>query len=219
MVKIERSYPAPKSLVTESEKITGSYSKPDVIERLRKDFHDKCYICELKGLQDPEVEHLLPHKNGRHQARKFDWDNLFWSCGHCNNVKNQAIYEGRILDCCKKDPEESINFELNEDDVCIFAKDSDDREAALTAKLVKEVFNVCNTGMRVYRSDYRLKKLQEEMNVLYTKLEDYRKKPGSKVTQRTLKALLRRETAFAGFKRCYIREHLEEYPELTEYIA
>lgn len=219
MVKIARSYPAPESLMIESKKAAGSYSEPDVIERLQKDFHGKCYICELKELSDPEVEHLLPHKNGRYKERKFDWDNLFWSCGHCNKVKNQTIYEEGILDCCKKDPEESLYFELSEDDVCVQAKKPDDREAALTARLVKEVFNIRNTGMRVYKSDFRLKKLQEEMNVLYSKLEDYREKPDSKVVLRTLKALLRRETAYAGFKRCYIREHLDEFPELTEYIA
>ena len=31
---------------------------PDVIERLEKDFNNKCYICEMKELQDPNVEHL-----------------------------------------------------------------------------------------------------------------------------------------------------------------
>lgn len=33
------------------------------------------------------MEHLLPHKNGKYLDRKFDWNNLFWACGHCNNVK------------------------------------------------------------------------------------------------------------------------------------
>lgn len=45
----------------------------------------------MKILQDPQVEHLLPHKNGKYKERKFDWDNLFWSCGHCNGVKNTGM--------------------------------------------------------------------------------------------------------------------------------
>ena len=89
MVKVERSFPAPESLAKEAQKKNGSYSEPDVIRRLKKDFHDKCYICEMNHLQDPQVEHLLPHKNGKFPERKYDWNNLFWSCGHCNNVKNQ----------------------------------------------------------------------------------------------------------------------------------
>ena len=45
MVKVERSFPATASLAEEKKKANGSYSKPDVIERLEKDFHNKCYIC------------------------------------------------------------------------------------------------------------------------------------------------------------------------------
>lgn len=44
MVKIERTFPAPASLEIESKKTSGSYSKPDVVERLKKDFHNKCYV-------------------------------------------------------------------------------------------------------------------------------------------------------------------------------
>lgn len=77
MVKVERSFPAPDSLAEEAKKVDGKYDKPDVIERLKKDFHNKCYICEMKELQDPNVEHLLPHKNGKYPKRKFGWENLF----------------------------------------------------------------------------------------------------------------------------------------------
>lgn len=219
MIKINRSYPAPVSLACESQKVAGNYSKTDVIERLKNDFHDKCYICEMKELQDPQVEHLHPHKNGRFPERKYDWDNLFWACGHCNNVKNRQIYDEGILDCCKRDPEEAIAFNMVENDVDVRALDPQDQEAVLTAKLVQEVFNIRNTGMRVIKSDLRLKKLQEEMNVLYTQLEAYKHQPESSINKRTLKALLKRESAFAGFKRRYIRDRLDEYPELELYIV
>lgn len=80
MVKINRSFPAPVSLERESQNpSSGSYSEADVIQRLKEDFHNKCYICELSNLQDPEVEHLLPHKNRTYPERVFDWNNLFWA--------------------------------------------------------------------------------------------------------------------------------------------
>ena len=50
MVKIERSFPAPESLAEESKKVNGRYDKQDVIERLKRDFHNKCYICEMREL-------------------------------------------------------------------------------------------------------------------------------------------------------------------------
>ena len=65
MVKIVRSFPAPASLKEQSDKANGSYTCNDVIERLREDFYNKCYICELKGLQDPQVEHIKMEKIGR----------------------------------------------------------------------------------------------------------------------------------------------------------
>ena len=112
MVKIERSFPAPASLVKEAKNANGRYDKQDVIEQLKKDFHNKCYICEMKELQDPNVENLLPHKNGIYISRKFDWENLFWSCGHCNGVKNNKKYDEGILDCCEYDPENICIFQF-----------------------------------------------------------------------------------------------------------
>lgn len=218
MVKIERSPIAPQSLKKEAEKVNGSYLKDDVVEQLTKDFHGKCYICELKDLQDPQVEHLLPHENGKWKDRKFDWENLFLSCSHCNSVKNQKKYAEGILDCCKKDPEQYIIFFLKENDVYVKEKNEKDKQAVLTAQLVDEVFNLKNTGMRKIKSDIRIKELQIEMNILYKKLQEYKQNPTSRLIIRTIKALLKRETAFAGFKRCYVREHLEEYPVFAEDI-
>lgn len=215
MIKIERTFPAPPSLDIEAGKKSGKYDKPDVIEQLRADAHDKCYICEMKKLQDPVVEHLRPHKNGKYPERKFDWNNLFWACAHCNGIKNQEKYEDGIIDCCRSDPEEMINFSLINGEVKVEAKEE---KAFLTAMLVQDVFSLKNTGMRVYKSELRFQELNREMNKLYDNLEEYQKHPESKVVLRKLKSLLRRESAFAAFKRNYIKEHREIFPQLIEYV-
>ncbi len=218
MVFVERSYPAPESLAIEEQKKNGDYSKPDVVERLRRDFHDKCYICELKGLQDPEVEHLVPHENGRHHARKFDWDNLFWSCGHCNRVKSGAIYSRGILNCCRRDPERAIRFATEDNDINIAAFDPDDLEAVKTAQLVADAYTQTNTGIRTVACRLRMNGLWLQMRLLYDALQKYRENP-THLHRRTVAALLRRESAFAAFKRCYVREHLTEYPDLEEFVT
>lgn len=218
MVKVERTFPAPASLENESRKKNGSYEKPDVVKQLKDNFHNKCYICEMKNLQDPEVEHLLPHKNGKYRERKFDWNNLFWACGHCNKVKNQKKYDAGIIDCCKLDPEQMLFFRLAEDTVEADAKNGDNASAVLTADLVCEVFNKKNTGLRDYKTDMRFQELTKEMNLLYDNLEEIKKHPDSKIVMRKLKALLRRESAFAAFKRGYVREHAEYFPKLRQYI-
>lgn len=218
MVKIERSFPAPTSLAEEAKKSNGRYDKPDVIERLKKDFHNKCYICEMKGLQDPNVEHLLPHKNGKYSERKFDWQNLFWVCGHCNGIKNNSKYDAGIMDCCRQDPEEYLDFQLDNDNVVISMKKSEDQIYKRTALLIRETFSLKNTGIRTYTSDERLRLLQKEMNLLYEQLVKLHNSPNSKMILRTIGSLLRRESAFAAFKRCYVRVHAEEYPQLQQYL-
>ncbi len=218
MVKVKRSFPAPESLAEEAKKAGGRYDKPDVIERLEKDFHNKCYICEMKELQDPNVEHLLPHKNGKYPERKFDWENLFWSCGHCNGIKKNSRYDEGIIDCCKQDPEKYLFFRLKGSEVVIETADGENELQKRTALLVTETFSMKNTGMRTYTSDERLKLLQREMNVLYKQLEKIHKKPASKITMITIRSLLRRESAFAAFKRRYVRDHVMEYPELQKYV-
>ncbi len=218
MVKVDRSFPAPESLAEEAKKVTGRYDRQDVIERLKKDFHNKCYICEMKELQDPNVEHLLPHKNGKYPERKFNWENLFWACGHCNSMKNNNKYDAGIIDCCKQDPEKYLYFCIENDDVVIEVKDSDNELQKRTALLITETFSMKNTGMRTYTSNERLRLLQKEMDVLYKQLEKIHNMPDSKVIRRTIRSLLRRESAFAAFKRCYVREHAAEYPELQQYL-
>ena len=211
MVKIERSFPAPASLSAEKEKINGSYNKPDVTERLARDFNNKCYICEINKLQDPQVEHLKPHFNGKYMDRKFDWNNLFWSCGHCNGVKNQRKYDDHIIDCCNSDPEKRIYFRLHEGNTDVTAINLEDYDARMTAELVTEVFNITNSGMRVYKSDFRFKELNKEMNKLYDTLEELDQTPNSAFALKKLQALIRKESRFAAFKRCHIRENKKQY--------
>lgn len=219
MIKIKRTFPAPASLAIESKKATGRYDKPDVVNQLRKDAHDKCYICEMKSLQDPVVEHLLPHKNGKYPDRKFDWNNLFLACGHCNGVKNQQKYDKGIIDCCRQDPEKLIDFKLVDDIIDVRAKDDTNETAILTATLVCEVFSLKNTGMRVYKSELRFQELNKEMNKLYANLEELNKNPNSKIVLRKLKAMLRCESAFAAFKRNYVRTNKDRFPQLITYIT
>lgn len=56
------------------------------------------------------------------------------------------------------------------------------------------------------------------MNKLYNTLEELLENPTSKLVLRKLKALLRRESKFAAFKRCYVREKQDRYPQLLAYI-
>lgn len=213
MVKIERSYPAPESL-----KDKKSYREKDVIERLLEDFHGKCYICELDKLTDINVEHLRPHKGNTYLDLKFDWDNLFLSCPHCNGIKKKEEYDNMILDCCKVDPEEKINFEFKGTDIRVFSKNFEDKEASKTANLIYEVFNLKNTGIRIYTSDFRFKELQKEMTLLFTLLEKLKNNKDDVLNLKILKEILKRKSRFAAFKRDYVRKNIKNYLELEKFV-
>ena len=111
MVKIERRETdktrlAIESLLKEKSKARGKYNTSEVIEALQEIFYGKCYICENKKVTSWEVEHLRPH--GGNLDLKFDWNNLFWSCSHCNHIKGTSYTP--ILDCTKIEVDEVIAF-------------------------------------------------------------------------------------------------------------
>ena len=138
---------------------------------------------------------------------------LCFSCSHCNGVKNQRKYDEFIIDCCKLDSEEKIYFKLHDRKIDVTAVKSEDFEAKMTAELVMEVFNIKNSGMRVYKSTLRFEELNREMNKLYDTLDELAQNPKSGFALKKLKALIRKESRFAAFKRCYIRENEIKYIE------
>lgn len=220
MVKIERTPTPPASLAIESKKAYGNYTSEDVISQLKKDFHSKCYLCELKDLTDIEVEHLLPHYNRKIKERVFDWNNLFYACPHCNSIKNDRIYDEKIIDCCKVDPESLLDHIYQEGKVNVRPHDptTQDEKVLMTADLLENCFEKSNTGIRIFQCQERVNRLAETMNALYKTLEAL-KKPTSKQYLRALKGMLSREYKFSGFTRYYVRSHIEEYPQLFGKIS
>ncbi len=217
MVKIERTPTPPASLVVEAAKENGTYGKEDVWNQLRKDFHGKCYLCENDRATSVEIEHLIPHKGDK--TLKFDWNNLFFSCAHCNSMKNKREYDGKILDCCRKEPESYLIQRLQDGHVSV--EPCEDRNAdetiRQTAKLITECFESRNTGARIHECQVIFEELTSTMNVLYRTLAAYKIKPDGKPL-RTLRAMLSRTYKFSGFSRTYVRQHLEEYPMLAEFV-
>lgn len=220
MVKIERTATPPASLAEESKKQHGSYVGHDVIAQLSKDFYGKCYICELGDLPDPQVEHLLPHYGRKIKERVFDWNNLFYSCPHCNSLKNEKRYDEKIIDCCVEDPEEYLSHIYAGQKVFVVpTAETADEKAIMTAELIQRSFEEKNTGTRTAASAVRSRRLADTMNKLYRTLGDFKRDTSSKKYLAALRAMLKREYQFAAFTRHYVRSHLQDYPELSDYVS
>jgi len=143
VINLEKSQPAPVSLAAEKVRASGTYRTPEVIERLHADFFGKCYICESASLTSVNVEHFVPHRDDR--DRKFDWDNLFLACGHCNNTKQARSEFDSILNCTDwNDPiiaSIRCDFEPWPKEQPSFVPLVDDERVQNTAKLLNDVFN------------------------------------------------------------------------------
>ncbi len=71
------------------------YRNGTVYNQIKDDFHGKCYLCEDDEATSIQIEHFNPHKGDK--GKKYDWNNLFFSCGHCNNLKGDKFWP--LLNC------------------------------------------------------------------------------------------------------------------------
>ena len=110
MIKIERrdTAKAQRAIedLQEARRLKSSYNTESVNQALREIFYGKCYICENKKATSYQIEHLIPHRG--EEKLRYDWQNLFLSCAHCNNIKSDK-YEP-VLDCTKEPVEKLIAF-------------------------------------------------------------------------------------------------------------
>lgn len=125
---------------------TTDYRSKEVMAALKALFHGKCYLCEDE-VSDPVVEHFVPH--GGDPIKKYNWNNLYYACHRCNNIKGTTT---DVLDCCDAAtdvcraikclcpsvPNENITVEAQ----CGDAKTQN------TARLLDRCYNEDNTGIR-----------------------------------------------------------------------
>lgn len=227
MIRIYRSPDPPKSLEKEIKKKNGSYRKQDVHDKLKENFHNKCYICETKPMLSRDIDHLKPHLNAKFGSEnweiKFAWDNLFLSCHHCNMLKSD---KENILNCCERDPEQALYQKVDGGDVSVSPIDPNDQSAAATAQLIQEAFMATKPPARKLDAADRRGLLHEELMHLLETLDQYKKcrRKSKKKAElfETLRQMVQLDQAYAGFLRTEIREIQKlqkKCPELKELLV
>ena len=211
MVNITKSQPAPACLALEKLKVSGDYKCGDVLERLKKDFYNKCYICENKGVSSINVEHFIAHKGNK--DLKFAWENLFWSCSHCNNVKLH-LYDN-ILNCT--DPthlvEDFIKYEMRpypKEKVKITAL-KNEATVHKTVELLHKVYNG-HTKLKVIESANIRAKLLNEIRDFQSWLVEYFEdginEADKEYAKRKIERHLNISSCFAAFKRWIVKDNV-----------
>jgi uncharacterized protein (TIGR02646 family) len=206
----EKSQPAPECLAQEKGKQSGNYKCGDVLSRLQADFKNKCYICETQAPISVNVEHFRPHKGDRDLM--FDWNNLFWACGHCNNTK-LAKY-GDILDCTNSGDriEEKLKYSFKpfpHEMVSIETLDQDANTES-TKALVLAVFNGTTDLKQLEAANLRnqlLREIRDFQNHLCDYFEPTFTSEEKAHLHRKIRSHLNEASSFTSFKRWIIREN------------
>ncbi|MGF3104076.1 HNH endonuclease [Rossellomorea sp. DUT-2] len=210
MIYFKKSMPAPSSLITEKNKASSTnYRLEDVITRIRTDFKNKCYLCEYKAPTTVNVEHFIPHRNDR--KLMFKWENLFYACGHCNNLKSDKF--DNIIDCTnyserveeriylKMDPYPFKEVEVKELD--------DDEKTISTVKLLNLIYNGSTPLKTVEAENIRKNLLKEiiefqKLLVKYSALDEDDDELDS--IKLSIHRHLKDSSAFTAFKRWIIKD-------------
>ncbi len=199
----------------------GSCNTPEVNAALAEMFHGKCYICESKeGISSFQIEHLKPHRENA--DLKYDWNNLFWSCAHCNNIKN-ARYNP-ILDCTKVEADRKIAFRkegyFGRDEEYLFIALEESEEIKNTVDLLYEAYYGNTPQKKLEAANIRRtlrRNLSDFKNLVrdYEEAEDYDKEDIRCANCKEVGE----GAAFAAFKRWLLWDHKEKYQELLRYCG
>jgi uncharacterized protein (TIGR02646 family) len=195
MIKVEKSATIPESLLT-----TQAYDGQDVQRQLLNDQHRKCYICECAVEANYHIEHL------NSQANRQDWNNLFLSCGYCND-KKLAFYDN-ILNPATNNIEDIIEQRLDTySKEAEFRSENNSTEVKQTIKFLENIFNgkEHDPNFRSPHEEVFYDRVEMSINDFMRKVIDYRMN-----SSQTNENIVREELAIGkellGFKYWIIRD-------------
>lgn len=176
-----------------------------VYKMLTEDCHDKCYICEDFVHTAPEVEHRISHKGNL--ALKYDWNNMFLSCRHCNMIKSNKYDD--IIDPAVTDPEQYIGLSLEFDDelreLIVVYKKNGGADIDATVRLLDAVYNGARDEKQ-YACRQLKNKISNELLWFYQKLDEYKTTPTIE-RKLAIEYMLSDRAVFAAFKRKIIYDN------------
>lgn len=198
-----------------------SYNTEHVNQALREVFHGKCYICENKEATSYQIEHLIPHRGDK--KLKYDWNNLFWVCAHCNNIKSDK-YEP-ILNCTTEPVEHLIAFRktgyFGTDEKLEFSAVKDDNEAIRNTILLLNDAYYGTTPQKKMEARIIRRTLRKDLSKFKEYVREYQEAENEEEKE-DIEMLLKRElkdsSAFTAFKRWLIWDNEEKYRELEKFI-
>jgi hypothetical protein len=209
MVYFKKSQPAPN--------ISRNYNTLEVLQRLEQDFKNKCYICEQKEATNINIEHFVAHQGD--DSLKYDWNNLFLSCSHCNNIKLNNY--NNLLNCTISTDEVDIALHYYckpmPKEYAVFNIEIPSNEATKTKDLLDKCFNGEHTPQKKLESSNLRSMLLEEIRKFQELLFDYEEDENDSYLIK-IKYELSNKSAFTAFKRWMIRDNNYLKNKFIQYI-
>ncbi len=224
MINVVKSQPAPPCLAIEASKPNGNYACNGVITQLEIDFKGKCYICDSANPRPIAVEHFKP--KSRYPMLKFDWNNLFYVCGHCNGIKLDKPEYDEILNCTDSheiitDLIEFIFDPIKEESPEFILTIPSTPKSQATAELLDEIFEGNTENQQIAAANLK-KDLILEMSNFYREALCYlnpSSRPSEKIdAKEILISLLGLDKPFLGFKIWVIKNNQKLKATFEEYI-
>lgn len=225
MVNFTKSTPSEaiiKLLDEEKQKKAGTYRKPEIIEAIKDEFNNKCYLCEQKGVTSINIEHFKPHRGDK--DLQFDWNNLFFACMHCNNTKSD-IYDDILNPSNEQEDVEafihySIRNLLKNSTVEIEAVDKS-AKTIKTVQLLNAIYNGTTTMKSIEAINIK-KLLVNELVKFTTYLREYENDDleldEREHYERQIRKGLSKKSPFTAFKRQIIKDESYLYSLFSKYI-
>jgi hypothetical protein len=223
VINIVKSTTIPISLAFEkAKKSSGNYRSEDVVFSIRDDFHNKCYLCEDYAPSTINVEHFIPHRGNRDLM--FDWLNLFYACGHCNNVKGD--FYDNILNCTDSTHKvlDWIQFKINPypKEKVLIKSLLEDIKIKNTVELLAKIYNSEHTGLKTVEGENIRERLIDEMVKFTKRLKKYFKPTISlndkQRYRKKIGEMLSVKSPFTAFKIWVIKENEALLTEFGEFL-
>jgi 5-methylcytosine-specific restriction endonuclease McrA len=218
MFNVKRSDVIPSSLAAKI-----SYKDRDVVEALKKDFHEKCYLCETKEPQDINVEHFVAHQGD--DNLKYDWKNLYFSCGRCNNIKLHLF--NKLLDCC--DPNHDVFRAIKllpprtpGAKKIVVERQNEDACTIETENLLDRIYNSENTVNKSITGSFLRKKIHTQYIIFIKWVTKYYAGDALETERiealERIKVLMSNQSQFSAFIKWCVLEDEDLFERLGTYI-
>jgi len=224
MIYIQKTQPAPPCLALEEAKATGTYNCVGVLDQNKIDFKNKCYLCEDKEPHSINTEHFTPHRGDK--ILKFEWDNLFYCCSHCNNTKLDKAKYDYILNCTVEADavETNIRYHINPfpmeqaEFTPILLKNV---KVSNTIDLLLEVYNGSTPLKKIESGNLRsklLKEIRNFQNLLFDFYDDTFNDEEKLEIKNKIIRQLRPTTNFTAFKKWVLRDNEKLRADFVDYL-